>query len=291
MTQRREGHERADQPAARRARGARRGGAARSPPRGGHGGHAGRHEQQAAGDHADAGEVVPVEAGVDGVQAVRDDAEADREQPDHHAERQTGRPRHARLGGEPGERRGHDGQHAEHRRVRSGEGQVEQVQRDEREAGGEQRALEPGDLRDAVGGWGLRSQWPGSFLGSGRTGQVASPRPPGVTTCRTWDDSAHAACGCPNAHRRRPGRVHRVHAREPLAAPARGSPTCRRRPSGTRPIVARAEDPRAAPFIACRTEDGAIVGFLEHLRDRARAVQERVPRLRRRRRARAARAT
>src|SRR3954469_17411452 len=26
--------------------------------------------------------------------------------------------------------------------------------------------------------------------------------------------------------------------------------------------VARVEDPRAAPFFACRTEDGAIVGFL-----------------------------
>jgi ribosomal-protein-alanine N-acetyltransferase len=26
--------------------------------------------------------------------------------------------------------------------------------------------------------------------------------------------------------------------------------------------VARAEDPRSAPFLACRTEDGAIVGFL-----------------------------
>ena len=55
--------------------------------------------------------------------------------------------------------------------------------------------------------------------------------------------------------------------------------------------VARAEDPRAAPFIACRTEDGAIVGFLNISEIVRGPVQERVPGLRRRRRARAAAAT
>ena len=37
--------------------------------------------------------------------------------------------------------------------------------------------------------------------------------------------------------------------------------------------LTRIEDPRAAPFLACRTEDGAIVGFLEHQRDRPRGLQ------------------
>ena len=39
---------------------------------------AGGDEQQAAGDHADARDVGPVRARVDDVQAVRDDAEAER---------------------------------------------------------------------------------------------------------------------------------------------------------------------------------------------------------------------
>ena len=53
-------------------------GAPRRPPRGGDRGEAGDDEEQAAGDHAHARDVGPVRPGVHDVEAVRDDAEAER---------------------------------------------------------------------------------------------------------------------------------------------------------------------------------------------------------------------
>ena len=53
------------------------------------------------------------------------------------------RPRDVRLGQRPGGRDGDDREHAEQRRVGAGERQVKQVERDEREPGEQQRALEP----------------------------------------------------------------------------------------------------------------------------------------------------
>ena len=63
-------------------------------------------------------------------------------QADDHAEQEPRRPRDVRLGERPGSRHGEDAEHAEDRGVGAGEGKVEQVQRDEREAGQQQRALE-----------------------------------------------------------------------------------------------------------------------------------------------------
>ena len=62
----------------------------RRAARGGDGGEAGRDEQEPAEDVADAGDVAPVGAGVDDVQAVRGDPEADGEQPDHDADARSG---------------------------------------------------------------------------------------------------------------------------------------------------------------------------------------------------------
>src|SRR5215210_4528616 len=115
------------------------------PVRRGDGGEAGRHEQEPAERGADAGDVAPVEPRVDDVQAVRGDAEADREQPDDEAQPDARRPRHVRLGERPGGRHGEDREHAGHRGVGAREGEVEQVQGEEGEPGEQERALEAGD--------------------------------------------------------------------------------------------------------------------------------------------------
>ena len=122
---------------------------ARRAARGGDRGQAGGDEQQAAGDHADARDVGPGRARVHDVQAVRDDAEAERQQADDDAEHEPGRPGDVRLGERPGGGHGDDAEHAEDRGVGPGEGEVEQVQRDEREAGQQQRALEAREPRAA----------------------------------------------------------------------------------------------------------------------------------------------
>ena len=109
---------------------------------------------------------------------------------------------------------------------------------------------------------------------------VAPPRP------------SHGQGGTPAPHGRRPGRVHRLHARESLRCTARGSPTCPRRPRAVRDLCRQAPRTREhAPFFACRTEDGAIVGFLNINEIVRGQLQERLPRLRRRRPLRAATAT
>ena len=91
--------------------------AAGRPPRGGDRGEAGGDEEQAAGDHADAGDVGPVRPGVDDVQTVRDDAEAERQQADDDAEHEPRRPGDVGLGQRPGSRDGDDREHPGQGRV------------------------------------------------------------------------------------------------------------------------------------------------------------------------------
>ena len=79
------------------------------------------------------------------MQPVRDDAEADGEQPDDDAQPEPRRPRHARLGERPRQRQGDDHEHAEHGGVGARQREVEQVGGDEREPGEQQRALEARD--------------------------------------------------------------------------------------------------------------------------------------------------
>jgi hypothetical protein len=78
---------------------------------------AGRDEQESADDVANAGDVAPVGAGVDDVQAVRGDAETDRDQSDHDAQREARGSRDVRLDQRPGHRHGKDHEDAEHGRV------------------------------------------------------------------------------------------------------------------------------------------------------------------------------
>ena len=107
----------------------------------------GRDQQQPADDVADAGEVAPVGTRVDHVQAVGDDAEADREEADDDAEHEPRRTGDVRLGERP--RHGNDDDHrdAEHRRVGPREREVEQVRGDEHEPGEQERALGAGGAR------------------------------------------------------------------------------------------------------------------------------------------------
>jgi hypothetical protein len=72
---------------------------------------------------------------------VRDDAEADGQQPHDDAQREPRRPRDVPLRQRPRRRDGDDGHDAERRRVGPREREVEQVRRDEPEAGQQQRAL------------------------------------------------------------------------------------------------------------------------------------------------------
>ena len=122
-------------------------GAARRAPRRDDGGQAGHDEQQAAEDEADARDVVQVAGAVDDVEAVGHDAEAGGEQTEDDAQGEPRRTRHARLREQPGGRRGEDGEHAEHGGVGARQGEVQQVEGDEGETGGEERTLQP---RDAV---------------------------------------------------------------------------------------------------------------------------------------------
>jgi hypothetical protein len=119
--------------------------AARGPARRGERADGRRDQREPAERHPDAGEVAPVRAGVDDVQAVRDDAEAEREQADEQRQREAGRPDESRLGREPRRGDGDDREHAEDRRVRTGERQVEQVRGDERQPARQERALQAGE--------------------------------------------------------------------------------------------------------------------------------------------------
>ena len=62
---------------------------------------------------------------------------------------EPGGPGDVGLGERPGGGHGEDAEYAEHRGVGPGEGEVEQVQRDEGEAGQQQRALEAREPRAA----------------------------------------------------------------------------------------------------------------------------------------------
>ena len=86
------------------------------------------------------------------MQAVRDDPEADGQQPDDDAEPEPGRARQTRLGERVAHRQRQDHEHAEERGVGPGQREVEQVGGDEREAGQQQRALEARDPRPQGGG-------------------------------------------------------------------------------------------------------------------------------------------
>jgi len=99
-------------------------------------------QQEPAGDRAEAGHVVPARPLEHGVQAVRRDAEAGEHEPDRDAERRAGRPRHARLGPERREWDGDDRRDTDQRRVGTRECKVEEMDRDEREAGDDEGALE-----------------------------------------------------------------------------------------------------------------------------------------------------
>ena len=179
------------QPSAGR-RGARRGAAIAVRPA--------ATSRSAAGDHAHAGDVGPVRSGVHDVEAVRDDAEAERQQADDDAEDEPRRPRDVRLGQRPGDRDGDDREHAGQRGVGAGERQVEQVERDEREPGEQERALEParrcsapavrrassaalgrGSVRVAVIACKPRAERAGADMGDGRrpraSGVAAAVRP------------------------------------------------------------------------------------------------------------------
>jgi hypothetical protein len=99
---------------------------------------------QAAGDHPHAGDVTPVGVG-DGVQAVGGDPEAEHEQADAHAERESRRAGDVAACRVPRGCQRDDHQHAEHRGVGAGQRQVEQVEGDEGEPAGQERALQHGD--------------------------------------------------------------------------------------------------------------------------------------------------
>ncbi len=132
---------RADEP----ARGVQRAVPAARAGRGGERGHGGAEQQHAAEDHPDARQVAPVGAGVDDVQPVRDDAEADREQAHDEPEREPRRADQARLQREPGGRERQDREHAPPRRGGAGDREVEQVRGDEREPARQERALQAGE--------------------------------------------------------------------------------------------------------------------------------------------------
>jgi hypothetical protein len=85
------------------------------------------------------------------VQAVRDDGESERQQADDDAEHEPSGSSDVRLGERPSGGHGDDAEHAEERGVRPREGKVEQVQRDQREARQQQRALEAREPRRGAG--------------------------------------------------------------------------------------------------------------------------------------------
>ena len=157
--------------------------APRRPPWGGDRGQARSDEEEAAGDHAHAGDVGPVRSGVHDVQAVGDDAEAEAQEADDDAQDDPRRPRHVRAGQRPRDRDGDDRQQPEERGVGSGEREIEQVERDEGEAGEQERALEPGEAR-------AEPAVPRGHRGAGagvgeRGGHLRKPRADGPA--RTWE--------------------------------------------------------------------------------------------------------
>ena len=81
------------------------------------------------------------------MQAVGDDAEAEAQEADDDAQDDPRRPRHVRAGQRPRDGGGDDRQQPEERGVGAGEREIEEVERDEGEAGEQERALEPGEAR------------------------------------------------------------------------------------------------------------------------------------------------
>ena len=69
------------------------------------------------------------------------------QQADHDAQDDPRRPRHVRPGQRPRGRDGDDREQPEQRGVRARERQIEEVERDEGQAGEQERALEPGEAR------------------------------------------------------------------------------------------------------------------------------------------------
>ena len=97
-------------------------------------------EQQPAEHVPDAREVAPVRTGVDDVEPVGDEPEAEDDQPEDDTGREPRRPRRARRGSaHPAARR--RSRRRRGSRSRPGQRQVEEVDRDQREAGEEERAL------------------------------------------------------------------------------------------------------------------------------------------------------
>ena len=127
--------------------------AAGRPPRSRDGGQAGGDEQDSADDHAHAGEVGECRTRVHNVKAVRDDAESHRQQPDDDAEDESRRTRDVRLDGRRGDRDRDDREHTGKRGVRTGEGQVEQVQDDQSQPREQERAFKPRHAHSATALW------------------------------------------------------------------------------------------------------------------------------------------
>ena len=79
------------------------------------------------------------------MQPVGGDAEADRDEPEQHAGRDARGPGGARREERPGQRDRDDHGDTQERGCRTGHGEVEEVERDECEAGQQERSLEASD--------------------------------------------------------------------------------------------------------------------------------------------------
>ena len=100
-----------------------------------------------------------------------------------------------------------------------------------------------------------------SFLGRDRRGQVASPRPDRghhVSRMGRFPPMARVVVRTPTIDDQDEF-IARMRASRALHRPWISMPET---PEEYEAYLARTEDPRAAMFIGCRTEDGAIVGFL-----------------------------
>jgi hypothetical protein len=133
---------------------------ARRAPRGDCGRSGGSEQQQTTDDEPQPAYVSPIRPQEDGVQTVRDNPEADRDQTNRQTQRHPRRPNQPRLREDPTHWDGHNHSHAEQRRVRPRQRKIAQVHRDEREPRHQQRPLQaseaarPRTRRPRCGSWG-----------------------------------------------------------------------------------------------------------------------------------------
>ena len=187
----------ATQPSARAARQTRP--RARVARRGASSGGGRREQQQTTDDEPQPAHVNPIGPQEDRVQAVRHDAEADSDQAKRQTERHPRRANQPRLREHPGQRDGHNHNHAEQRGVRPRERQIEQMHRDQHEPCHQQRPLQaskavpPRSRRLLRGG-----HWLGTLAGGGHL-------------ARTFP--ACGAAGISNPSRRRENRRESIRSR------------------------------------------------------------------------------